>query len=234
MLDVALSLGFDRALLLLASRDGLDRRLSPVRRAPLLDRSRGPRAERDRHGLHDRGPGRHAHRHRRRRGDQVPRPDDRAHDDEPPARLPGLRRGRRVPPAGHDGDDRAQLPALPGQQAHLPQPGPRAVRRPRDEPLHHLLPVHAVLQRLRRRPRLRRLRPAQPGVLRPRGRRRRSRASSAATWSRSAPPGSSPTRRSGSTTRASGTCRRPRRCARTAASAARRRPERGTASCAAS
>ena len=34
-------------------------------------------------------------------------------DGEPPARLPGLRRGRRVPPAGHDGDDRPRLPALP-------------------------------------------------------------------------------------------------------------------------
>ena len=138
--------------------------------------------------------GRHAHRHRRPRGDPVPRPDDRAHDDEPPARLPGLRRGRRVPPAGHDGDDRPQLPALPVQQAHLPQPGPRAVRGPRDEPLHHLLPLRALLQRLRRRPTTSAssasatrstsgARPTAP-----------SRASSAATWSRSAPPASSPTR----------------------------------------
>ena len=108
------------------------------------------------------------HGHLRRGGDPLPRRDDRAHDAQPPARLPGLRRGRRVPPAGHDGDDRAQLPALPRPQADLREPGPRAVRHPRAEPLHHLLPLHALLQRLRRRPRLRRVRPAQPGVLRPR------------------------------------------------------------------
>ena len=42
------------------------------------------------------------------------------------------------------------------------------VRDPRDEPLHPVLPLPALLQRLRRRPRLRRLRPAQPGLLRAR------------------------------------------------------------------
>ena len=168
MLDVALSLGFDLPFFCWHPADGLDRRLPAVRRAPLLDRPRRRGEERDRHGLHDRGAGGHAHRHRRRGGGQVPRADDRAHDDEPPARLPGVRRGRRVPPAGHDGDDRARLPALPRPEADLPQPGPRALRHPRAQPLHHLLPLHAPLQRLRRRPRLRRLRPAQPGVLRPR------------------------------------------------------------------
>ena len=135
-------------------------------------------------------------------------PHDRADDDEPPARLPGVRRGRRVPPAGHDGDDRARLPALRRPQAHLPQPGPGPVRHARAEPLHHLLPLHALLQRLRRRPRLRRLRPAQPGVLRARAATARWRASSAATSSRSARPGCSTTRPWRSTTRASGTCRR--------------------------
>ena len=156
------------AVLLLAPRAGLHRRLPPVRRAPLLDRPRGQREERDRHGLHDRGAGGHADGHRRRRGDPLPRRDDRAHDAQPPARLPRLRRGRRVPPAGHDGDDRAQLPALPRPQADVREPGPGTVRHARAEPLHHLLPLHALLQRLRRRPRLRRVRPAQPGVLRAR------------------------------------------------------------------
>ena len=93
--------------------------------------------------------------------------DDRAADDQPPPRLPGLRRGRRVPPAGHDGDDRPQLPPLPLRQAHLRQPGSRAVRHARAQPLHRLLPLRALLQRLRRRPRLRRLQHRQPRLLRP-------------------------------------------------------------------
>ena len=160
--------GLRPAVLLLAPGAGVHRRLPPVRRAPVLDRPRGQGEERDRHGLHDGGAGRHEDGHLRRRGGPLPRRDDRAHDAQPPARLPGLRRGRRVPPAGHDGDDRAQLPALPRPQADLREPGPRAVRHPRAQPLHHLLPLHALLQRLRRRPRLRRVRPAQPGVLRPR------------------------------------------------------------------
>ena len=38
-------------------------------------------------------------------------------------------------------------------KAHLPQPGPGAVRQPRDEPLHPVLPLRALLPRLCRRPR---------------------------------------------------------------------------------
>ena len=80
----------------------------------------------DRHGLHDaRLPTACASRSTTpRRG--LPRERHRVADDQPPARLPGLRRGRRVPPAGHDGDDRPHLPPLPLHQAHPPQPGPRA------------------------------------------------------------------------------------------------------------
>jgi hypothetical protein len=52
----------------------------------------------------------------------------------PPPRLPGVRRGRRVPPAGHDRDDRSRLPPLPWAQADLPDPGPRPLHHPRDEP----------------------------------------------------------------------------------------------------
>ena len=139
-----------------------------------------------------------------------------------------------MPPAGHDGDDRPRLPALPRHQAHLPQPGPRPVRQPRDEPLHPVLPLRALLSRLRRRARFRCLRAARQRLLRPRTRTACSKASSAATWSRSARPASSPTRRSSSTTRASGTCRRRRRSACTAASAATRSPASATACCGAS
>ena len=40
---------------------------------------------------------------------------------------------------------------LPLPQAHPPQPGPGAVHQPRDEPLHPVLPLRAVLPRLCRR-----------------------------------------------------------------------------------
>ena len=39
-------------------------------------------------------------------GGRIPRGHYRRPDAEPSPRLPGLRRRRRVPPAGHDGDDR--------------------------------------------------------------------------------------------------------------------------------
>ncbi len=210
--------GLRPALFLLAPGPALGRRLPPVRGQAVQGRGRhrGP----DRHGLHDAGHRRHAHLDRRPRGARLPRQRHRVADAQPPARLPGLRRRRRVPPAGHDGDDRPQLPALPLPQAHPPQPGPRPVHQPRDEPLHPVLPLRALLPRLRRRARPGRVRLARPRLLRPPRGRRRWRASSAATWSRSAPPASSPTRPSSGTTPASGTCRPRRRSACTAAWAA--------------
>ena len=95
---------------------------------------------------------------------------------QPPARLPGLRRRRRMPPAGHDGDDRSRLSALPRRQADLPQPGSWPLREPGNEPVHPVLPVRAILSGLRRRPRFRRLLPARPRLFRPaRGRHARER-----------------------------------------------------------
>ena len=55
-----------------------------------------------------------------------------------------------MPPAGHDGDGRPCQPPLPGRQAHLPQSAAWPLHRPRDEPLHHLLPLRPLLSRLRR------------------------------------------------------------------------------------
>ena len=195
LLQACLVLGLRPALFLLAPGAALGRRVPPVRGQAVQGRER--HAGQDRHGLHDAGRGRHAHLHRRPGGARVPRQRHRVADGQPPARLPGLRRGRRVPPPGHDRDDRPRLPPLPVPQAHLPQPGPRAVRQPRDEPLHPVLPLRAVLPRLRRRTRLRRASAAHDHVYFGRARgRRRWRASSAATWWRSARPASSPTRRS--------------------------------------
>ena len=108
------------------------------------------------------------------------------------------------------------------------------VRHPRDEPLHHLLPLHALLQRLRRRPRLRRVRPAQPGVLRPR------RGRHAGERVQRQPRRGLPHRRvrrqdrSRATTRASGTCRRrPSVCPHCGLGCNDHARRRATASCAA-
>ena len=60
------------ALLLLASGHGLGRRLPPVRGQAV--QGRGRRAGQDRHGLHDRGRGRHPHRHRGPGRPRFPRP----------------------------------------------------------------------------------------------------------------------------------------------------------------
>ena len=80
------------------------------------------------------------------------------------------------------------------RQAHVPQPVPRAVRQPRDEPLHPVLPLRALLPRLRRRTRSRRVRLRTTTSTSAATRTACWKTSSAATWSRSARPASSPTR----------------------------------------
>ena len=137
---------------------------------------------------------RHAHLHRRPRGPGLPRGSDRVADGQPPPRLSGVRRGRRVPPPGHDRHDRPLGAPLPFSQAHLPQPGPGALRQPRDEPLHPVLPLRALLRGLRRRRRSRGHGHPQPRCTSAGTRTASWRASSAGTSWRSAPPASSPTR----------------------------------------
>ena len=86
---------------------------------------------------------------RARRG----RPEGRARvpADQPPARLPGLRQGRRVPAAGPDVPLRARQHALPAAQAHVREAGADlAADRARPRALHPLLPLHALLGRRRR------------------------------------------------------------------------------------
>ena len=70
----------------------------------------------------------------------------RVHPAQPPARLPGLRQGRRVPAAGPDLPLRARQHALPPQQAHLREAArDLAADRARPRALHPLLPLHALL-----------------------------------------------------------------------------------------
>ena len=77
--------------------------------------------------------------------------DARVHPRQPPARLPGLRQGRRVPAAGPD------LPLRPRQHAHdVPEADVReadpdlADDRARPRALHPLLPLHPLLRGGRR------------------------------------------------------------------------------------
>ena len=89
----------------------------------------------------------------------------RVHPAQPPARLPGLRQGRRVPAAGPDVPLRAGQHALPPQQAHVREAArDLAADRARSRALHPLLPLHALLAgrragRAADRPRARRAAP---------------------------------------------------------------------------
>ena len=83
--------------------------------------------------------------------------------------------------------------------------GPRAARQPRDESLYRVLSLRALLQGLRRRRRSGCVCEPQPRATSGGTKTARSRANSAATWSRCARPACSPTRRSRNTSRAGGT-----------------------------
>ena len=98
-----------------------------------------------------------------REGGRRPGRDARVHPRQPPARLPGLRQGRRVPAAGPD------LPLGPGQhadgvrQADAREADPGlADDRARPRALHPLLPLHALLRERRRGRPARRAEPRRP------------------------------------------------------------------------
>ena len=84
-------------------------------------------------------------------GRRRPERDARVHPRQPPARLPRLRQGRRVPAAGPDVPLRARQHAHDVPEADLREADPDlAADRARPRALHPLLPLHA-LQRGRRR-----------------------------------------------------------------------------------
>ena len=71
---------------------------------------------------------------------------------ESPARLPGLRQGRRVPVAGHDLQLRPRRQQILRAEAHLPEADPAlAADRARPRALHHVLPLRPFPARDRRR-----------------------------------------------------------------------------------
>ena len=77
--------------------------------------------------------------------------DARVHPRQPPARLPGLRQGRRVPAAGPDVPLRARQHAHDVPEADVRQADPDlAADRARPRALHPLLPLHALLRGRRR------------------------------------------------------------------------------------
>ena len=135
----------------------------PRRRVPPVPRRRRdarPRGQRPPHAeaagvVHDdgvRGHGRqHAAHVQGRRQGAAGRHGAAPH--QPPARLPGLRQGRRVPPAEPGDERRPPGVALRGRQAHLPQAGQHLLAgaaRPRA--LRALRPLHPLLRPGRRRP----------------------------------------------------------------------------------
>ena len=79
--------------------------------------------------------------------------------------------------------------ALPLHEAHVPQPVPGAVREPRDEPLHPVLPLRALLPRYAGGDDLECVLRCTTRLLRPRATTACWKTNSAATWSRSVPTG---------------------------------------------
>ena len=72
--------------------------------------------------------------------------------DQPPARLPGLRQGRRVPAAEPGDEQRPRRLALPRSQAHLPEADRDLVERPaRSRALRAVPALHPLLRADRRR-----------------------------------------------------------------------------------
>ena len=104
--------------------------------------------------LHAHRAGRHGRAHRshveaRRR---RPERDARVHPRQPPARLPGLRQGRRVPAAGPHLPLRPRLDAHGLPEAHVREADPDLTAdRARPRALHPLLPLHALQRAGRRR-----------------------------------------------------------------------------------
>ena len=133
----------DPGVLLRAADRAADRRLPHVPR-----RGRGPgeapgRLHADRAGRDGR-----ADRADVREGGRRPERDARVHPRQPPARLPGLRQGRRVPAAGPDVPLRARQHADDVSEADVRQADPdQPADRARPRALHPLLPLHALLRR---------------------------------------------------------------------------------------
>ena len=114
-------------------------------------------------GVHARVHRGHEGRHRVRRDQEGPGRRARVPAHQPPARLPGVRQGRRVPAAGPDARVRPGRVALRRGEAPLREADPdQRPRLPRPRALHPVRPLHALRQGGRRRPADPLHRPRQP------------------------------------------------------------------------
>ncbi len=108
--------------------------------------------------LRDAGRRRHGDQDRHAAGPQGAQGRARAPAHQPPARLPDLRPGRRVRPAGHHALLRPRQLALRREQAARPGQVPGPLDLDPHDPLHPLHAVHPLHRRDRRRSRARGLR----------------------------------------------------------------------------
>ena len=146
-----------------------------------------------------RGRAGHGGRHRLRQGEEGPGRRPRVPPDQPPARLPGVRQGRRVPPAGPDPGLRPGRDPLRRGEAPLREADAHLGAGPaRPRAVHPVQPVHPVRRRGGGRgpDRLHRAGRADPDRHLPRA--ARSRRTSRATPCRSARWAPSPPRPTGS------------------------------------
>ncbi|CAA9413714.1 MAG: NADH-ubiquinone oxidoreductase chain G, partial [uncultured Phycisphaerae bacterium] len=116
----------------------VDRRVLP----DLPGRGRGDAQARA--GLPDAGPGGDGRPRQELQGDRQPEAGHGVPADQPPARLPGVRPGRRVPAAGLLVRLRPQPEPVRGGQAEEPEEGRRRPRHAVRGPVHHVYPVRAV------------------------------------------------------------------------------------------
>ena len=136
-----------RAALLLPPAHVAGRDVSPVH-----GRSRGAAWPDDGRVVHDSGRRRPGGPHRHRSGQACPGGHARTAPRQPPARLPGLRQGRRVSAPGPGVQPRPGRESVRRVQASLREADPDLRSRvPRPRALHPVRPLHAVRRRSGRR-----------------------------------------------------------------------------------
>ena len=143
LVEAALAAGRrDSRVLLRAAARAARRRLPDV---PLRGRAGAAEAAGRLHADRGRGDGGQDRAHLGDGGRGAER-DARVHPRQPPARLPGLRQGRRVPAPGPDVPLRPRQHPDGVREAHVREADPDlADDRPRPRALHPLLPLHALL-----------------------------------------------------------------------------------------
>ena len=185
VIDAAERTGRLHAPVLLPPRGWLGRHVPAVPRGGRTGRGTGARRR-----LHDAGRSRAGGRHRRATVKKAQEGVLEFLLDQPPARLPGVRQGWRVPAAGPDHRYGPGESRFVEEKRHFEKPIPISdARLPRPGALHPLRPLHPVRRGRGRRPAHLLHQPGQRRRRSTRSRTTRSRPTSAATRSRSARSG---------------------------------------------